>query len=106
MDTTALDRAEFKNALLEKLQEEVEEVAAEKSESAFTEELADVLEVLRALAHNGGISFDEIETLCENKRKEKGGFTTPIRVNTISLEASHPDVTYYESKKEKYPEVM
>lgn len=105
IDQTTLDKESFKSALIEKLQEEMEEIADAKSSSEFKEELADVLEVLHGLARNEGIAFNEIETIRKAKHEKKGGFKTPIRINTITLDDHHPHAKYYESKKEKYPEI-
>jgi len=61
---------EYRSLLIAKLDEEV----AEFKESGSLEELGDVMEVLVALAKEGGWSEEDL--LAENRRKrdERGGF--------------------------------
>jgi len=61
---------EYLEALKEKLREETSEFLKDNN----TEELADILEVVYALAHQQGISRQEIEELREKKAAERGGF--------------------------------
>ncbi len=68
--TRVLEAGEYRQALLRKLQEE----AAEFERSGEVEELADILEVVHALAVAQGTSPDELERLRQRKRLERGGF--------------------------------
>lgn len=61
---------EYPEFLIRKLREEV----AEYLESRRPEELADILEVIRALARSAGLQPREIERLREKKALERGGF--------------------------------
>lgn len=61
---------EMPYALMDKLQEEVEEYI----ESRNLEELADILEVLIALADQMGSSFAEVDAFRQLKRIDRGGF--------------------------------
>jgi len=61
---------EFREKLREKLDEEIEEF--DKHHNA--EELADVLEVLEALAKSHDISWERVKELKKKKAKERGGF--------------------------------
>ena len=67
---TAADR---RTALVAKLTEETAEVAA-VDDAGLPEELGDVLEVLRALAADVGLSLDEVLVLADRKRASRGGF--------------------------------
>ena len=60
-------------ALLEKLAEECSEAAA-ASEHELPEELADVVEVVRALCEDLGISLAEVVALADEKRARRGGY--------------------------------
>ena len=60
-------------ALIAKLAEETAEVA-EASATDLPEELADVLEVVRALAHEVRLSLDDVVALADRKRELRGGF--------------------------------
>jgi predicted house-cleaning noncanonical NTP pyrophosphatase (MazG superfamily) len=61
---------EFGGWLRRKLVEEVDEFLASDDPS----ELADILEVLRALANDLGVDADELECLRAAKEAERGGF--------------------------------
>lgn len=65
-----LDETEYRHALREKLQEEV----AEYLESGELLELADILEVVYALAKLEGVSAAELEQRRAAKAEERGGF--------------------------------
>lgn len=69
-----LDDAAYPCELLKKLDEEV----AEYKESGEAEELADILEVLLALAKAQGVSAEELQCICTEKRKVRGGFAKRI----------------------------
>ena len=74
VDFRQLRGRELTAALLRKLVEEALEVRAASSRTALREELADIYEVLSALARNSGITPEEIASLADRKRTEKGGF--------------------------------
>lgn len=65
-----LDEPGFRAALRAKLQEEV----AEYLESGEALELADVLEVVYALAELDGVSAAGLEEMRARKARERGGF--------------------------------
>lgn len=68
--TRRLDDGEFRAALRGKLQEEV----AEYLDSGETLELADVLEVVSALAALDGVSAERLEELRAQKAAARGSF--------------------------------
>ena len=65
---------EYWQMLKLKLREEAAEFAAMEKQ----EELADVLEVMHAIAEFKKISFEEIEKTRLEKKNEKGGFSKKI----------------------------
>jgi predicted house-cleaning noncanonical NTP pyrophosphatase (MazG superfamily) len=69
------DVAEYRDLLRDKLAEEVEEFLASDDDP---EELADVLEVLVALAADLGVDRDHLEKLRAAKALERGGFADRI----------------------------
>lgn len=77
-DITTLSENAYINALEKKLQEET----AEYLESKSKEEIADILEVLRAIAVSRGYDWDEIETIRTDKKMAKGGFEKRIFLMT------------------------
>jgi predicted house-cleaning noncanonical NTP pyrophosphatase (MazG superfamily) len=68
-----LDRTQRRPALLTKLAEEAAEAAA-AGDDELAEELADVLEVVRALASEVGLTFEGVVELADAKRAQRGGF--------------------------------
>jgi predicted house-cleaning noncanonical NTP pyrophosphatase (MazG superfamily) len=64
---------EYRRRLRDKLGEEVSEFLDAESAKA-PEELADVLEVVRALAADLGVGADQLEKIREAKADERGGF--------------------------------
>ncbi|MFC4119040.1 nucleoside triphosphate pyrophosphohydrolase [Nonomuraea zeae] len=70
---TVLAEGEYRTALVAKLFEEATEVS-EASPVEVAEEIADVYEVLRALAAVNGYEWAAIEKTAEAKREERGGF--------------------------------
>ncbi len=65
---------EYRSLLIQKLREETEEFFQAES----VEELADVMEVVRALRHLP--EFEEAKTIQRQKREERGGFNDGIVV--------------------------
>ena len=65
-----LNDEEYRRALETKLDEEVSEYHKDRK----LEELADILEVIYALAESSGHSKEELLEACEKKRQERGGF--------------------------------
>jgi len=65
-----LDDERYFGALNEKLTEEV----AEYLENHSIEELADILEVIHAIAKCKGLAMDDIEQIRRDKHSERGGF--------------------------------
>ena len=69
-NTRILNDAEYLRALEVKLDEEVSEYHKDRN----LEELADILEVIYALAESSGHSKEELLEVYEKKRQERGGF--------------------------------
>jgi predicted house-cleaning noncanonical NTP pyrophosphatase (MazG superfamily) len=64
----------FRRALMNKLREEVDELAAAHTTESLLEEAADVLEVLAAIAVEHGAALATIVDIARDKRDERGGF--------------------------------
>lgn len=77
--TRMLSDSEYMVALEEKLNEEVAEYQADKS----LEEMADVLEVLRAICVARGYSLEELEEVRAKKADERGGFGERIFLESV-----------------------
>ena len=72
--TRILEDGEYRRCLERKLDEEV----AEFHESGSLEELADILEVVFALAEADGHSKEELMAAYQTKRDARGGFSKKI----------------------------
>jgi predicted house-cleaning noncanonical NTP pyrophosphatase (MazG superfamily) len=75
--TRILGDAEYRDALAEKLREEVAELEQAERRHKL-EEIADIFEVLSAIAASEGHTLDEVQSAAEAKRVEKGGFAGRI----------------------------
>ncbi|TSC71704.1 MAG: hypothetical protein G01um101438_958 [Parcubacteria group bacterium Gr01-1014_38] len=64
-------------ALVKKVGEEAEELQQAPAEKV-PEELADLLEILQAIAAHSGIPWDDVLQRQEAKRGERGGFTEGV----------------------------
>lgn len=72
--TSILDPEEYKQELRTKLQEESEEYMSAGSDQEALEELADMLEVIRALAEVHGANAAQLDKLRADKAEARGGF--------------------------------
>jgi predicted house-cleaning noncanonical NTP pyrophosphatase (MazG superfamily) len=75
--TRVLEHADYRAALRAKLLEEARE-AQEAPDGQLASELADVLEVLRALAAAHDMSWEDVVAEASRKRTERGGFDQRI----------------------------
>ena len=80
--TRILDHASYQVALRIKLLEEAREAEAAADEQ-LASELADVLEVLRALAKANDMTWEDIELEARRKRAERGGFDRRILLEHV-----------------------
>lgn len=87
--TSVLDEAAYRQALLDKLIEEAGEAAC-ASTADLPGELADVLEVLRALTAAAGMSWETLLTLADDKRNHRGGFDGKIFLESVEYVRQQP----------------
>ena len=78
--TRILPEEEYLAALDAKLQEELKEYQADKS----MEELADLLEVMMAVAEARGHTFAEVEAIRKAKADKRGGFRARIFLESVT----------------------
>lgn len=77
-----LDEVDYKNELEKKLYEEYKEVI-ESNGTDRTEELADMLEVIKALANLENKSLDDIIKIANDKSKKRGAFENKIYLEKV-----------------------
>lgn len=76
--TSILNEEQYITELKKKSFEELEEYMNTTTNKDALEELADVLEIIHALAECHGSSIEEVENVRERKAKDRGGFEERI----------------------------
>lgn len=100
-----LNDQDFNKQLKIKLQEEAAEVQRTQTSQELIEELADVLEIVHALAKLHNINNQDLMKAQEQKRKEKGGYSDRIFLTFAEHPKDSPQERYCLADSEKYPEV-
>lgn len=77
-----LDESEYKNELEKKLYEEYKEVI-EATGSDRVEELADMLEVIRALANLENKNLNDVIAIADRKNEKRGAFEEKIFLEKV-----------------------
>lgn len=76
--TKILDDDQYELELKKKLLEEMEEYQNASNDNEALEELADLLELMHALAKVHGASMEEVEKIRQDKASKRGGFEEKI----------------------------
>jgi predicted house-cleaning noncanonical NTP pyrophosphatase (MazG superfamily) len=76
--TKVLNDEDYIKYLKEKAYEELDEYCAAETDGEAMEELADLLEVIRALAKHHGSSIEEVEAVRKDKAEKRGGFQEKV----------------------------
>lgn len=100
-----MEPPEFIQRLKDKLVEEGEEVRQVQNDEELLEELADVLEVVQALASASGLTMEQIERKRAEKRCARGGFDKKIYSHKFDIEETNQAITSYLNKPAKYPQI-
>lgn len=74
---------EEKEDILMALDEKLDEEVCDYQVSKEMTELADVLEVIHAIAETNGITFEELDRMRLDKREKRGGFSKMIYLEEI-----------------------
>lgn len=77
-----LNEIEYKNELEKKLYEEYKEVIEATGDNRV-EELADMLEVIRALANLENKNLNEVISIAEKKKEKRGAFEEKIFLEKV-----------------------
>jgi len=78
-----LDEKEYWTALIKKDIEELEEVKNAKTNEEIKKELADKLEIVKAMAEFKGFTLQDIIQEANNKNKRNGGFQKRLFLEKI-----------------------
>lgn len=82
--TRILDDNEYIDELYKKLLEETDEVINSNSSLETLEELADVFEVVKAIAEANNKTIDDVINVANQKRLKRGGFEKRIFLEKTS----------------------
>ena len=94
---------EYVMQLKNKIVEEANEVSDAVTKESLTTELADVVEVIHAIAKASGIEMAEIEAARLEKRAVNGHFQASTYVNYIEVvEDNHEVIEYLDNKDRPY----
>ena len=81
--TRILSDEEYRRELLWKLREECNEVEKATTKEQLIEELADVLEILKAIAKLENKSFADVIEVAQEKHLTKGGFDRKVYLEKV-----------------------
>lgn len=84
-ETEILNNEKYIECLYAKLKEECEEVITADSKENLAEELADLLEVMGAIAKTNNIDFAEVEKIKTIKKEKRGGFDCKIFLKSSNV---------------------
>lgn len=97
---------DLKQALINKLHEEADEVRGAASREELVEEIGDVQQIIYDLCKTQAISWSELSQSIEVKSERKGGFSNGEYIETVSIPSEDDKwARYCRSYPEKYPEV-
>jgi predicted house-cleaning noncanonical NTP pyrophosphatase (MazG superfamily) len=97
-----LSKEEYIQQLKNKMVEEAHEVLESNSRDNLITELADVLEVISALAKAGDLSMKEIRATQRKKRDENGYFHHENYINYIEVAQDNRKVIEYMENKNRH----
>lgn len=80
--TRQLQAPEYATALRDKLLEEAQEAIA--ADADLVAELADLCEVIEAIAHLHGVDWDTIRAVQMERREQRGGFRDRLWLSAIN----------------------
>lgn len=103
VNSNSLSESEYLSELKKKIIEEAREVHDAESKDDLITELADVMEVIYALAEASEISVEEIEAAKLKKCEVNGYFLPENYINYIEVsEDNHKVIEYLENKNRPY----
>lgn len=98
-----LPKQELIRHLMLKLKEEADEVATANPKEVI-EELADVLEVVDAIAETLGITSEQLIAKKQEKFDHRGGFTKGYYIRHLFVKSTDPWLNYFRAQPDKYKE--
>ena len=103
VNRNSLSESEYLTELKKKILEEAQEVSEANSKEELITELADVMEVIQAIADANSISLTDIEEAQLKKREINGYFLPENYINYIEVaEDNHKVIEYLDNKNRTY----
>jgi len=99
-----LNDEEHKKALIKKIIEEAEEIAASKPEDVANE-IADVQQALDDLKEKYGLSDKDISVVQAKKRRRNGAFKEGYYIDYVEAVEKDEWTSYYRKNSDRYPEI-
>lgn len=99
-----LDTTEHKQALINKVIEEVTEIT-KASNAEITAEIADVQQAIDDLAELYGVSKEEIIKAQSAKNAKNGAFKEGLYVEYVRVDEHDKWIEYYRKNSDRYPEI-
>lgn len=100
-----MEMGEYRERLRHKLIEEANEVLEASSNEEFLVELADLTEVIHALAATADFTSQDIEEARIAKKLKRGGFEGRIFNSHTVVKHDHPELSFFRANAHKYPEI-
>lgn len=100
-----LDQQQLREALMNKLLEEANEVQKAETKSDIIAELGDVLELIDAICKVYEISPQKVVQEKEKHFKMRGGFEKGLYIETIEMDENNPKVKHFRKAPDRYPEL-
>lgn len=88
--------------LKQKIQEEASEVVSARTLPHMLDELVDVVEAAQVLLRVMGVTEEEFQHLCQEKRHKRGTYEAGVHLYEVSLTKDNPEVKHYLAHPEKY----
>jgi predicted house-cleaning noncanonical NTP pyrophosphatase (MazG superfamily) len=102
-----METQEYVQRLKNKLVEEAQEVLDAKTTEEYIAELADVLEVVHALATALNLSYQQVDQKRLQIKEERGGFEGRLYHADVQVSADNKkDIEYLRGSPDKYPEIL
>ncbi len=99
-----LSDEEYQTELVAKLHEEIDEAAVAVDAKEMLAEIADVQEVLDALAGLYGFTKADINTAQDSKRQKNGAFNERAYIEKVELDDDSEWVEIFRAQPDKYKE--
>ena len=104
VEVRTLGEREYRVELISKLGEEVTELTT--SADIGLDEVVDLLEVIRSIASNAGLTEKQIKAAQNSKRETYGSFGKRQYVGTVEIPEGNEWLSYLVANPERYPEVL